>query len=118
MVNINGEKRRPLGAVTGIPLKIAGHVIPFDAVITEADSYAAIVGNDWLKEAQAIINYRKGLLTLYWNKQNVIVPVECHQMLHDRIIKKSDNEEIDETEMEHIIDDCEDDDEEYEEEAD
>ncbi|CAI2180686.1 3748_t:CDS:2, partial [Funneliformis geosporum] len=31
MVNVNGEKRRPLGAVTKIPLKINNHIIPFDA---------------------------------------------------------------------------------------
>ncbi|CAI2188933.1 2092_t:CDS:1, partial [Funneliformis geosporum] len=31
MVNVNGEKRRPLGVVTNIPLKINNHIIPFDA---------------------------------------------------------------------------------------
>ncbi|CAI2177166.1 7957_t:CDS:2 [Funneliformis geosporum] len=30
MVNVNGEKRRPLGAITKIPLKINNHIIPFD----------------------------------------------------------------------------------------
>src|SRR5215216_6321515 len=116
MVNVNAEKRRPLGAVTKIPLKINNHIIPFDAVITEAESYAAIVENDWLKETQAIIDYRKGLLTLLWNNKDINVPVECYQLPHNRILKKINEEEIEDNEQEkHIIDDS-DTDEEYEEE--
>ncbi|EXX59955.1 gag-pol fusion protein [Rhizophagus irregularis DAOM 197198w] len=53
MVNVNGERRRPLGAVTNIPLMIQGLTIPMDAIVTDADSYSAIVGNDWLRKTKA-----------------------------------------------------------------
>jgi hypothetical protein len=53
MINVNGERRRPLGAVTNVPLNIMGRIIPMDAIVTDANSYAAIVGNDWLKRAKA-----------------------------------------------------------------
>ena len=52
MVNVNGERRRPLGAVSNIPLKILNRTIPMDAIITDANSYAAIVGNDWLRKTK------------------------------------------------------------------
>jgi hypothetical protein len=64
MVNVNGERRRPLGAVTDVPLTIQDFVIPMDAIVTDADTYAAIVGNDWLKKVKAHMDYETDNLTL------------------------------------------------------
>ena len=46
MINVNGERRRPIGMVDNVPLRIMGKIIPFNAIVTEYDSYDAIVGND------------------------------------------------------------------------
>jgi hypothetical protein len=62
MVNVNGEKRRPLGAVSDLPLKVMDRLIPMDAIVTEADSYAAIVGNDWLRKVKANVDYETNVM--------------------------------------------------------
>ena len=64
MINVNGERRRPLGAVSDVPLKVGGCIIPLDVIVTQADSYAAIVGNDWLRKTKANINYDKNMMTI------------------------------------------------------
>jgi hypothetical protein len=64
MVNVNGEKHRPLGAVSNLPLKIMDRLIPMDAIVTEADSYATIVGNDWLRKVKAKVDYKINTMRL------------------------------------------------------
>ena len=46
MINMNSEYYRPLEAVSDILLEIARQIIPFNTIITESNSYSAIVGND------------------------------------------------------------------------
>lgn len=82
MVNVNGECRRPLGAVSEIPLNIMGRIIPMDAIVTDANSYAAIVGNDWLRKTKANIDYETNELTLKWKDEILQVPTECQMMPH------------------------------------
>jgi hypothetical protein len=108
MVNVNGERRRPLGAVNDIPLKIEGHMIPMSAIVTEADSYSAIVGNDWLRKSKALIDYYNNEMILKWNGQEIHVPIECQEMPHHII-------SIEVPEMEDEVED-EDEEEESEEE--
>lgn len=85
MVNVNGEKRRPLGAVSDIPLKIQECIIPMEAIVTEADSYAAIIGNDWLRKVKAKVDYEEGLMSFKWNGKDIVAPVECQEMPHHAI---------------------------------
>ena len=80
MVNVNSERRRPLGAVSDIPLKIRECIIPMDAIVTEADSYAAIVGNDWLRKTKAIIDYDANTMVIKWKNKVLKVPTECQEM--------------------------------------
>jgi hypothetical protein len=46
MINVNGERRRLIGMVNNVSLRIMEKIIPFNAIVTESDSYDAIVGND------------------------------------------------------------------------
>src|ERR1043165_6212495 len=57
MVNVNEKRRRPLGVVTKISLNVKGRIIPFNAIVTEANSYSAIVSNDWLRKTKTKIDY-------------------------------------------------------------
>lgn len=56
-VTLNGERKRPLGEVLDFPITIRDITIPINVVVTEAESYAAIVGNDWLSKVRANIDY-------------------------------------------------------------
>jgi hypothetical protein len=58
MINIQGERSRPLGQVTNIPLQINGIEVPINIDITESTDYYIVAGNDWLT---------KCLGRLYWN---------------------------------------------------
>ncbi|GES92855.1 retroviral-like aspartic protease 1 [Rhizophagus clarus] len=79
MVNVNGERRRPLSAVSAIPLNIMGRIIPMDAIVTDADSYAAI------------------------EDEILRVPTECQTMLHHiTTIEVPDIEEDEDVEEETI----------------
>jgi hypothetical protein len=80
MVNVNGERRRPLGAVSDIPLIIQGQIIPMDAIVTDADSYSAIVGNDWLRKTRALLDYGTNMMTIEWQGKAFEVPTECREM--------------------------------------
>jgi hypothetical protein len=115
MINVNGERRRPLGAVTEIPLNIMGRIIPMDAIVTDANSYAAIVGNDWLKKAKATIDYETDELTLKWKGEVLQVPTECQDMpQHITTIEVPPIENEDEEEDEVDEDEEEEEEEEYE----
>ncbi|GES95431.1 activity-regulated cytoskeleton-associated protein isoform X1 [Rhizophagus clarus] len=91
MVNVNGKQRRPLGAVSAIPLNIMGQIIPMDAIVTDADSYAAIVGNDWLRKTKANIDYGTNKLTLKWEDEILRIPTELEEEA-DEAIEESEEE--------------------------
>ncbi|CAB5364533.1 unnamed protein product [Rhizophagus irregularis] len=122
MVNVNGERRRPLGAVTDIPLKIHECIIPMDAIVTDANSYSAIVGNDWLRKTKAVLDYNNNRMTIKWKDQVLEVTTECREMPHhitsieipnieaeeeveDESEKEVDEEAVEESEEEYESDD-------------
>jgi hypothetical protein len=65
--------------VSDLPLKIKGCIIPMDAIVTEADSYAAIVGNDWLRKTKAVLDYHNNKMTIKWDKKTIEVVTECQE---------------------------------------
>lgn len=83
MINVNGERKRPLGEVLNFPITIQGITIPVDMVVIDADSYSAIVGNDWLAKVQASVDFRMSTLCITWEDQEVAVPVEYRVMPHE-----------------------------------
>ncbi|GBC47626.2 hypothetical protein GLOIN_2v1869520 [Rhizophagus irregularis DAOM 181602=DAOM 197198] len=122
MVNVNGERRRPLGAVTDIPLKIHECIIPVDAIVTDANSYSAIVRNDWLRKTKAVLDYNNNRMTIKWKDQVLEVTTECREMPHhitsieipnieaeeeveDESEKEVDEEAVEESEEEYESDD-------------
>src|ERR1044072_7313508 len=82
MVNINGERQRPLGAVTKVPLNIQERIIPFNAIVTEADSYSGIVSNDWLRKTKAKIDYENYQIVIHWNEEQLEILIESEEMPH------------------------------------
>ena len=45
-----------------------------------ADSYAAIVGNDWLRKTKAVIDYDTNMMVIKWKNKVLKVPTECREM--------------------------------------
>lgn len=115
MVNVNGERRRPLGAVSDIPLKIHNCIIPMDAIVTDADSYSAIVGNDWLRKTKAVIDYNNNKMIIKWKNNVLEVTTECREMPHHIVSIEAPEIEEEDAEEENVEEDgAEETEEEYE----
>ncbi len=84
MINVNGERKRPLGEVSNFPITIQDITVPIDVVVTEADSYSAIVGNDWLSKVKANIDYETSTMTISWDKKVAEVPIEYRLLPQER----------------------------------
>src|SRR4051794_2970819 len=85
MINVNGERKRPLGEVLNFPITIQGITIPADiVVVTDALTYSAIVGNDWLSKVEATIDYKTATMMIKWREKEIEVPVEYLEMPMDR----------------------------------
>jgi hypothetical protein len=120
MINVNGEKKWPLGEVLDFPITVGGVTVPINVVVIDAESYSAIVGNNWLSKVQAQLNYKASTLLFTWQGREVEIPVEYRMMPHERTIKQKEEEarlvESEEEEDDDDGDEEEDSDDEYEEE--
>jgi hypothetical protein len=83
------------------PISIQGNTIPIDVVVTDAHTYSAIVGNDWLAKVKANIDYESSIMHIYWQDQELEIPVEYLEMPHERRRKQEEKvKEIKEEEIE------------------
>ncbi|CAB4395516.1 unnamed protein product [Rhizophagus irregularis] len=93
-----------------------------DAIVTNANSYSAIVGNDWLRKTKAVLDYNNNRMTIKWKDQVLEVTTECREMPHhitsieipnikaeeeveDESEKEVDEEAVEESEEEYESDD-------------
>ena len=118
MININGEKRKPLGMVSNLPIEINGNIIPIDAIVTEATSYCALVGNDWFTKTNAKLNFGTSTMHLQWNGKKLDVPINCTENPHEKEKGKKKQQPIEDSDNEDETEDETEDEseEEYEEE--
>ncbi|CAG8702529.1 8747_t:CDS:2, partial [Cetraspora pellucida] len=80
MINIHGESKRAIGEISNFPFSVSGIEISIDVIVTDATSYCAIVGNDWLAKVNAAINWNSSDMTIYWDGKEITVPVEFRKM--------------------------------------
>ncbi|PKK57604.1 hypothetical protein RhiirC2_721113 [Rhizophagus irregularis] len=76
MINVNGKRKRPLGEVLNFSITIWDITILINVVVTEVESYAAIVETDWLSKVRAIIDYENATMNITWKKQTISIPIE------------------------------------------
>jgi hypothetical protein len=74
ITGIHGEKRPSLGIVTQVPVKIRSMAVAVDMEVIDASGYSLVLGTDWLKRANAIIDYQECKLTLRNEKGMISVP--------------------------------------------
>ncbi|CAG8732477.1 20124_t:CDS:2, partial [Rhizophagus irregularis] len=67
-----------------IPIDRPSTTMMINVNVTEAESYAAIVGNDWLSKVKANIDYETSTMNFIWDKQTVEVPVEYRLMPQEK----------------------------------
>src|SRR2546421_2432127 len=75
ITNINGEQRRPLGAIDQLPVTVETIEVPIKIDVTESEAYSVIVGNDWLRKVQATIGFHTSTMIIRDGGKEVHVPV-------------------------------------------
>ncbi|PKY56151.1 hypothetical protein RhiirA4_476230 [Rhizophagus irregularis] len=112
MVNVNGERKIPIGEVLNFPITVQGIEVPINVVVTEAETYSVIVGNDWLRKVKANIDYETSTMIINWKEKEAKVPVEYQLVSDETQMEEVGSSEEEEEELEN---EDEDEDEEYEE---
>ena len=64
IININGEKKSPLGKMNRVPIQINEDQWDMEMIVTESKNYNVILGSDWLSLVKGIMNYQEG--TFYY----------------------------------------------------
>ncbi|KAG9284512.1 hypothetical protein G9A89_014116 [Geosiphon pyriformis] len=94
MTNVHGDKKKGLGIAKAIPVRINGISIETDMEVSEAKEYTIIVGNEWLKKAKALLDYKLCELTIRCGEK----PIQNQE--EEQSDKSNDNESNDEDQEE------------------
>ncbi|PKY59324.1 hypothetical protein RhiirA4_430325 [Rhizophagus irregularis] len=70
------------GQLIEIASKLQGIEVPIDMVVTEAETYSVIVGNDLLRKVKDNIDYETSTMTVSWEGKEARIPVE-YQLVSD-----------------------------------
>ena len=62
-----GGTEAPMGVLKDFPIRIGSLVLKIDAMVTPADNYTILVGNDWLRMAESDLLLSKGVLRVRIN---------------------------------------------------
>ena len=68
---VTGAPEEPIGVISNLPIRTHNMIIPTTAHIIESDNWRLILGNDWLHQLNASIDYGEECLTLH-HQSNVI----------------------------------------------
>ena len=64
IVTADGSRIRSLGKITRVPLELEGEYIPTTFQVLDSTDDTLILGNDWLRRVQAVLNWRRETLTI------------------------------------------------------
>jgi hypothetical protein len=92
MSSIHKEKKKVMSITKDIPVVVNGVTISADMEVIDTDSYAVIVGNGWLEEAEALINYKTCQMTIQCVNPPVIVQCQ-HTSKQDKTVEISSKPE-------------------------
>ncbi|KAG9304980.1 hypothetical protein G9A89_007383 [Geosiphon pyriformis] len=90
MTNIHGDKKKDLGIAKAIPVRINSISIETDMEVSKAKKYTKIVGNEWLKKAKALLDYKLCKLIIRCSEKPIVV--KCHYWTTPPISKQNQEE--------------------------
>ena len=83
MIDITGNRTIPLGKVFNVPVKFGNLEIQVDMLVTESKEYNVVLGNEYLDQAKANIDFKLGLMTV-GNENNLeYIPITCWKKIED-----------------------------------
>jgi hypothetical protein len=92
MSSVHREKKKAMGIAKDIPVVVDGVTIAANMEVIDTDNYVVIVGNGWLEEAEALINYKTCQMTLQCVSPPVIVQCQ-HTSKEHKIVKNTSKQE-------------------------
>ena len=75
IVTANGSRIRSLGKINRVPLELEDEFIPTTFQVLDSVDDTLILGNDWLQKVQAVLNWKKGTLTIHGANAPLITPI-------------------------------------------
>src|SRR2546423_762764 len=75
IITANGSRIRSLGKINRVPLELEDEFIPTTFQVLDSVDDTLILGNDWLQKVQAVLNWKKGTLTIHGANAPLITPI-------------------------------------------
>ena len=75
LVIADGKRSVPLGEVWEVPITFGNETSTIDMIVTAAETYQIILGNNWLKKVKAIINMGSKTMTFTSRGRKFCVPI-------------------------------------------
>ena len=75
IVTANGHRVRALGAVDNLPIQLNNTIIASTVNVISSKDNVLILGNDWLKKVQAVINYNEQMVTIQHRGRVIKIPL-------------------------------------------
>ena len=99
LVGINEHKARALGEVIDLPITISSQELKVDALVTEKGDYDLILGNNWMHQHKAVMNWKKSSIQFEDKQSKINAPVTClkrrnNELETDQFIAVEDSIEI------------------------
>src|SRR5579859_60491 len=92
IVTANGNRVRSLGKIQNVPLEIEGEPLPTSFQVLDSMDDTLILGNDWLRKVQAILNWKKGTLTVQAGNAHLTTPMNYTRRINKDQISSSEDE--------------------------
>jgi len=77
IITANGEQVHSLGEIEALPLTIGKMTIETPVQVLDSTDEVFILGNDWLKRMNAVLDWKQGKLSVTGKTTTVTVPVIC-----------------------------------------
>src|SRR5581483_1952180 len=92
MVGIHGDKKKAIGEIEQLPIKIQSVDIPINVVISEAQGYDVLIGNDWFTKYGASLSWPKNELIFQRSAKIYTQPACCWKKLPLIVTEDSEDE--------------------------
>jgi hypothetical protein len=108
ITGIHGNKRSSLGIIDNIAVHIGDVVVSTDMEIIDTVSYSMVLGTDWLRKANAVINYKDSQVTISDNHRRAQVSCRNSTAPPQPVINNEEDSDDDDYEYEEDEDEDED----------
>ena len=78
LIVADGHTAVPVGKVRDLPTRFGKLIVPVPAIVVDTTSYDLVIGNDWLKKVQVIIDLGARKMRIQWKgrKYDILIDIE------------------------------------------